>query len=360
MRTRHLLCIAIIFVAVLNFKTAEAQTQTCSEPYFIEQSFPTAGPEQTRWKLCWQVLNGSNLVITGAWFRPNLSTPWIKVIYDARVSQLFVPYHDGSPRYLDVNYGFPPVPLTSQDCPAAIGVILGSMQELCKQVRDRGLAWKHDAILRRGEELVLWSVLAAANYNYIIEWTFRDDGIVMGRVGATGELAGNDAHMHGPIWRLDIDLNGACCDTVAEFKHHESAGPTAADSHTDIRVESGSKWDPLSFTALHARDSSLKNSNGKPSEWHLLPTRDGTPIHQEDFTKNAMWVTRYKWSETAAESLPTYIFPAEPTANSDLVLWYYGGLHHLVRDEDSSMTHLMWVGFMLKPHNVWSNTPLFP
>ncbi len=111
---------------------------------------------------------------------------------------------------------------------------------------------------------------------------------------------------------------------------------------------------------MHIRDSALKNSNGKTLEWHLIPTRDGTPVHQEAFTKNAMWVTRYKWSEMIADDLPTYITPADPVASRDTVLWYYGGLHHQVRDEDADMTHLMWVGFMLKPHNVWSKTPLYP
>ncbi len=299
-------------------------------------------------------------MITDAWFRPDPSTPWIKLIYDARVSQLFVPYHAGSPRYYDIAFGFGPVPLASSDCPGPTGIILGARKELCKEVRDRGLTWKHDALARRGEELVLWSVMAAANYNYIIEWTFRDDGIVMGRVGATGQIAGTDAHMHGPIWRLDIDLNGACCDTVGRFKHTESAGASATDSMTDIRVESGQKWAPLSFPSMHIRDSALKNSNGKTSEWHLIPTRDGTPVHQEAFTKNAMWVTRYKWSEMIADDLPTYITPADPVASRDTVLWYYGGLHHQVRDEDADMTHLMWVGFILKPHNVWSKTPLYP
>jgi hypothetical protein len=24
------------------------------------------------------------------------------------------------------------------------------------------------------------------------------------------------------------------------------------------------------------------------------------------------------------------------------------------------MTHLMWVGFMLKPYDVWAKTPLYP
>lgn len=350
---------AVVLASFGSPRASNAQTQYCSLPYYVEQAFPTAGPEQTRWKLCWQVLNGPNLVITGAWFRPAPGAAWIKLIYEARVSQLFVPYHAGSPRYLDVGYGFGAVPLALADCPTPTGVILGRGRETCKQVRDRGIAWKHDSLVRRGEELVLWSVMAAANYNYIVEWTFRDDGVVVGRVGATGQIAGANTHVHGPIWRLDLDLNGACCDTVSTFRHAES-GATATDSMSDITAETGRTWDPQAFSAVHVRDGSLKNSSGHFSEWHLMPTRDGTPLHQEPFTKNAFWITRYSWSETLGNDLPSYILPPQPVANSDIVLWYYAGLHHLIRDEDQNMTHMMWVGFTLKPHDVWAKTPLYP
>ncbi|HVT16176.1 MAG TPA: hypothetical protein VHQ90_08375 [Thermoanaerobaculia bacterium] len=111
MNARRRLHFCLMVVGALWPAAAGAQAQVCSSPYYVEQSFPTAGPEQTRWKLCWQVLNGPNLVITGAWFRPDPAAQWIKLIYDARVSQLFVPYHPGAPRYKDVNYGFGSVPL---------------------------------------------------------------------------------------------------------------------------------------------------------------------------------------------------------------------------------------------------------
>jgi primary-amine oxidase len=353
------LLLALAFLLVASGVSAQ---QFCSAPYFVTQSFPTSGPAQTRWKLCWQVLTGPNLVITGAWFQPEVNGPWIKLIYDARISQLFVPYHFGSPRYLDVTYagtGFGFVPLTTSDCPAALGgTLLGPSSEVCKQVRDRGLMWKHDAFLRRGEELVLWSVLGAANYNYIVEWTFRDDGVVLGRIGATGQIAGPDTHVHGPIWRLDLDLNGACCDTVAAFKHSE-VGPTGVDAMPDVATEGGMPWDPVAFTSLHIRDAALKNGLGHAAEWHLMPSREGTPLHQEAFTKNAYWVTKYRWNETFGDNLPSYA-NGEAVKNADVVLWYYGGLHHMIRDEDIDMTHVMWTGFMLKPHDVWKSTPLFP
>jgi Cu2+-containing amine oxidase len=63
-----------------------------------------------------------------------------------------------------------------------------------------------------------------------------------------------------------------------------------------------------------------------------------------------------------------YTVPAQPVSNTDVVVWYYGGAHHLVRDEDGKIVngvwqgeaHIMWTGFMLKPHNLFDKTPLYP
>ena len=45
----------------------------CSAPYFVEQAFPTGGPEETRWKICWQNQGKHGLVITAAFFRKSPS-----------------------------------------------------------------------------------------------------------------------------------------------------------------------------------------------------------------------------------------------------------------------------------------------
>jgi hypothetical protein len=353
------IAIVLLIAAILPAVAARAQSpQFCSVPYYVEQQFPTSGPEVSRWKLCWQVLNGPNLVITGAWFRPTPASAWIKVLYDGRMSQLFVPYHAGSPRFLDVNYGFPPVSLNKNDCPAP-AAILGASSELCKEVRDRGLMWKHKTAARRGQELVLWSVLAAANYDYVVEWTFRDDGVIGTRFGATGHKWSDDTHVHGPIWRLDIDLNGACCDTASLMTHKES-GATAADPMTDINNATGIKWDPIAWNMIHVRDASLVNGKGHASEWTLMPLRMGTPFHAEEFTQNVFWVTPYVWSQMSGDQLPSYVKGAPSTKNTDIVLWYYSALHHVIRDEDSDMTLVMFDGFHLMPFNVWSQTPFYP
>ena len=370
--------LALTLVCSFLFFAAAAQTARaqCSSPFLIDQSFPTSGPMQTRWRICWQPMAGNGLVITAAFFQKSPSAPLMRVFWDARVSEIFVPYHSGSPRFLDVGFGFPLIRLNSNDCPAAKGgLILGPGSQACRELRDRGIAWKDDTRVRRGEEVALWGAIDAANYNYVIEWTFRDDGVVLGRVGATAQnLPGVpfEAHMHGPIWRLDIDLNGSTGDSVHVAKHIEPSSiftpQRANDTMSLVAFESGLQWNPLQFTALHIQDANLRNARGHPSAYHLMPIRTGTPRHMENFTKNDFWVTRFNGSEMAGASLPSFVNFLTPVSNTDVVVWYYGGVHHLVRDEDGQIingrwvgeAHIMWTGFMMKPHNLFDTTPLFP
>jgi Cu2+-containing amine oxidase len=293
------------------------------------------------------------------------------VFWDARLGEILVPYHPGSPRFLDLShYSQGLVTLNSGHCPtSAGGMLLGSPPVVCKEVRDRGLAWMNDSAARRGQEVVLWGTLDAYNYNNVVWFSFRDDGGVEGRYGATAlNLPGSEtiAHMHTPIWRLDIDLDGFVGDSVHIARHVESGAP-ATDSSTMLKVESGADWVADEFTTLHVMDSALKNSKGQVSMYHLMPLRWGRPRHQESFAQRDFWVTRYRGTEVWAKDLPTYISNAETVANSDVVVWYMGSVHHLPRAEDGEdrnglfvgSAHLMWTGWLLKPHNLFDRTPLF-
>lgn len=343
----------------------------CSGANLVDQKFPTVGPEITHWRLCWQVVNGNGLMIHWAYFRTSPSKPWIFLLWDARVSEIFVPYHSGNPRFYDVEFGFPPTAIGAADCPAAQGgtVLNGNV---CKQVHDRGLSWKADSAVYRGEEVVLWAAIAAANYNYVVEWTFRDDGIVMGRVGATSHnLPGREleTHVHNPIWRLDVDLNGWPNDSVALGTHTE-AGLTGTDTEPLIAKEKGALWNPRNFNSLDVSDAFLKNGKGHQTMYQLMPLPTaGLAQHQEPFTINDFWVTLYNPAEMSAKDLVSYVTPPQPVANADVVLWYRGSVHHHPRDEDGEFTKtggwhgvalIMWTGFMLKPHDLFDRTPFYP
>jgi hypothetical protein len=156
-------------------------------PNAITQNFPTSGPAETTWLICWRevagndsVANPNGLVIGPVYFRKSPSAPFIRILWDMRVSDYFVPYHPGSPRYYDLSiYNFVLTGVTAQDCPAIVGGALLTTH-VCKEVHDRGLMWKDFSGVRRGEELVLWGAIDADNYRYIQRYVFRDDGTIGG------------------------------------------------------------------------------------------------------------------------------------------------------------------------------------
>lgn len=343
----------------------------CSTPYFVDQTFPLAGPTETRWQVCWQNQGKYGLVITAAFFQKSPSSPFVRVFWDARLAEILVPYHPGSPRFLDLSvFSQGLITLNTAHCPAPLGTLLGNPTVVCKEVRDRGLAWMNDGAARRGQELVLWGSIDAYNYNNVVMFIFRDDGAVEGRYGATAlnlPGSGDIAHAHTPVWRLDIDLDGFPGDSVHVASHVES-GASAVDYTTLVSTEQGIEWKADELTALHVHDATLKNSKGQTSMYHFMPLRWGRPRHQEAFAQKDFWVTRYKPSEMWAKDLPTYISPAEGVANSDIVVWYMGSVHHLPRAEDGEIVgvifqgsaHVMWTGWLMKPHNLFDRTPLFP
>lgn len=360
----------VLALAVLGM--AEVASAQCSTPYFVEQRFPTTGAEETRWRICWQNQGKHGLVITAAFFRKSPTAPFVRVFWDARLGEIFVPYHAGSPRFLDLStYSGGLVTLNQAHCPSAAGgTLLGSPAVVCKELHDRGLAWMDDGRARRGEEVVLWGTIDAANYNNVVSFAFRDDGAVEGKYGATAvnlSLDEDMVHMHTPIWRLDIDLDGFQGDTVHVASHLETGLP-ATDTSVAVNVEGAIDWKAEQFTTLHIHDGTLKNGKGQSSMFHFMPLRWGQPKHQEPFVNRDFWVTRYRGTEMWAKDLPAYAANGENVANNDVVVWYMGAVHHAPRAEDGELVNgriegaaqMMWTGWLLKPHNLFDRTPLYP
>src|SRR5687768_379431 len=101
--TRRYLLHFVAPTALLLAVAESGNAQSCSAPYLVQQSFPTAGAAQTSWRICWQALPGWGVVITSAHFKKTPAAAWMRIFWDARVSEIFVPYHPGSPRYYDLS-----------------------------------------------------------------------------------------------------------------------------------------------------------------------------------------------------------------------------------------------------------------
>lgn len=348
----------------------------------VIQEFPPGGPMETAWRVRYGHATGKGLFITGAWFKRLPSAPWMRILWDARLSDIFVPYHSGYPRYLDLTgFNFQLVPVSSVDL-GCCGTKLDNY--VIREVRDRGMLWKDDTQGRRGYELVLWATLDAANYNYIIQYAFRDDGTIAFRVAGTARnLPGSEmeAHMHNGLWRVDIDLNGFTRDSALLARHDEQLSlswpwtitiPTLGANDTAVPFnggrEGGAVWNSLEFTEVRVVDTGTNNAQGKPIGYDLRPLRRGRSLHVETYTRYDFWVTRYRYNETFYTQLPSYVSNKEPITNTDVVLWHISPIHHLPRSEDGTFVGnlwkgvalVMWGGFDLRPRNLFDRTPFFP
>jgi Cu2+-containing amine oxidase len=320
----------------------------------------------SRWHLTVNAVNRFGLIITGASFQKSPTSPFIFVLFDGRLAEIFVPYHPGHPRVGDISqFPFQPLTLNQANFPPPRQIIGGG--KICKEVRDY-LAWMTDTRVRYGQEVVYFSVLNAGNYDYIMEWTFRDDGAILVRAGSTGpKLPGAPTigHMHNFTWRLDIDLNGSGGDSAYLTSHLEdlTVSPSIATDQSDlISVEGSRVWNPQNFNTLEIFDSALQNGNGRATSYELQPMRSGTARHTEPLSKKDFWVTRDNPAEILAVNLPTYIRDRQSTVNEDLVIWYTGSEHHEnnPRDEDRNTVPVIWTGFELVPKNLFNQTPFYP
>jgi Cu2+-containing amine oxidase len=320
------------------------------------------------WTLCVAAVQRYGLVITNANFQKSRSSPPINVLYDGRIGELFVPYHPGAPRLFDIRANYSPLVLTPshRPPPPRVAELIGD-NKICKEIRTY-LAWMDDAQVRYGKEVVYFAVLDAANYNYIMEWTFRDDGTILARAGSTGpqlSTAFGVGHMHSFTWRLDVDLNGPDDDSVYFTRHVENLTPpsTSVDDLFLVGIEGSRVWNPERFHALEIFDRTLQNGHGRPTSYELIPLRTGSARHSEDFTKKDFWVTRFRGvtAELLAENLPNYVADQQPTVNTDIVVWYTGSVHHEnnERDEDDNTTPVLWTGFELRPKNLFDGTPFW-
>jgi primary-amine oxidase len=339
----------------------------------VYQEFPSSGTAETAWRVRWAEGPGKGLYITGAWFRRAPGQPWIRVLWDARLSEIFVPYHTGFPRYYDLGgFGFGLENAVPGDA-GCCGRLIGSPPRVVWEVRDRGLAWKDHAQVRRGQTLVLWGTINAANYNYVVHYGFRDDGMIEFRIGASAQnLPGRrtEAHMHLGLWRVDVDLGGAANNSVMLMRHVEpTSGPTASDVAAPFNrgVEGSATWNPLEFTELMIENTAQQNGRGHNIAYELMPMRGGSARHQEAFTQADFWVTRYRGTELAYPQIAGYV-NGESVTNTDILVWHATPLHHLPRDEDGrtvdgtwqGVALVMWGGFDLRPRNLFDETPLHP
>ncbi|MEZ4709968.1 MAG: hypothetical protein R3A44_22370 [Caldilineaceae bacterium] len=373
------LCIILLaastFMIFHHTPTRAQAGANCSAAYFIDATLPSGA----RWQMCWEHRNREGIVFYDVYYTAPDGTQR-KVLGQAGLAQVHVPYDDNSSRYHDVSdYGLGGSYLDDLDASDCVdGALLrhNGKNVLCQSVQKNGYLYKYRNAHQPSYALTLFSVSHVGEYNYIPQWLFADDGAIEPSMGATGRLQrfgenpqyGWDlgggrigiAHTHNYFWRLDFDLGeDANDDVVEEFEFGPAGAVTRARSQTTLDVEAGRPVAPELMRSWRVRDSSIINADGHPISYHLEPFEVGHHFigpAVEPWTANNFYVTTYDSCEKYASHNPTLdgcagdlstFVNGESLVGADIVLWYGVSFHHLPRDEDEPYMHLHSSGFQL-------------
>jgi primary-amine oxidase len=281
---------------------------------------------------------------------------------------------------------------------------------ICVHEEDSGVLWKHvderaGAEVRRARRLVVSFHVTVANYEYLVYWRFYQDGSIECEVRATGVMvtshtaaAGSrpangtlvDAglyapfHQHFIVARLDLDIDGAANTVYAT--ESQAAVPGGDDPYglgltvtsTPLRTEADGKqdYDWATQRAWKIVNDNVANSLGTPVGYKLVPSAafpalldPASPAFQRaQVIGHTLWVTPYQADErwpcgdfpvqaAADTGLPAWTAADRPIENTDVVLWYVFGLHHVTRPEDWPVMPADIVSFWLKPFGFFDRNP---
>ena len=280
---------------------------------------------------------------------------------------------------------------------------------VCIHEEDDAILWKHvdevaGAEVRRSRRLVVSFHATVANYEYLAYWRFYQDGNIECEVRATGVMVTSHFpegeqppygelvdertyapyHQHFLVARLDLDIDGQ--DNTVYMSESEAlpVGPdnphglALVQRNTPLRTEEEGKQDYAWHTQRSWKvvNDSVKNGLGTSVGYKLVP--DGcfpamldtsSPVlERAGVIGHNLWVTPYRederWpcgefvNQSAADTgLAEWTKENRPIENSDVVLWYVFGLHHITRPEDWPVMPVDTVSFWLKPAGFFDRNP---
>jgi primary-amine oxidase len=290
------------------------------------------------------------------------------------------------------------------------GNVVKIANAVCMHEEDYGILWKHvdwrtnQTEVRRSRRLVVSFIATVGNYEYGYFWYFYQDGTIQVEVKMTGIMntgavppgvtpkygrlvapqLNAPIHQHFLNFRMDMMVDGLN-NTVHEV--HTEAEPMGAENplgnayystSTPLRTESEAQQviDPLSARTWKVVNPSVLNSLGEPVSYKLVPGENILPFaHPESsvmkragFLRKHLWVTPYAREERypagdypnqhpGGAGLPAWTKANRSIENTNVVLWYTVGVHHVPRPEDWPVMPATYFGFALRPDGFFDHSP---
>jgi primary-amine oxidase len=300
--------------------------------------------------------------------------------------------------------------------PAGAGWPTDKPRVACVFERSSGdMIWRHGPEGRPLRELVVRMAAMIGNYDYVIDWRFLPDGQIKVSLGATGIVEtkmtgardarvastnGPDSradaygrfvepnvvavnHDHYFNFRLDMDVDGPTNRVVRD----EIVARTLPPGHprrsiwvTETRPvqseQDGKITMDMHKPSLWRVTGTRENHVGYPTSYQLLPSHsihtllspDEVARQRAGFIDHHLWVTPYAAAEryaagdyptlsTPGQGLPAWTKGNRSVANTDVVLWYTFGMHHMVRAEEWPVMPVLWHEFALRPFDFHDRNP---
>jgi hypothetical protein len=403
----------------------------------IRQGFPAGHADagdltksETAWEIEWELTHPNNRPsfppgsvprIKSArfmWKDKHGQPQWITVARMLELAEVFVPYDDGFTAFLDVHdMPFFTTPARRDFLgPSCVlpGELLKSSnpawnETMHKEVHDDGIRWMSAETgsrnqiadrARRGERMILWATYYGANYRYLVEYGFSDDGVLSCRCGPTGRNIFSrrddlgDTHLHVACWRMEFDLGDPATGVGGPNQNDISLVRRIFNEATERfglvvkpfaknfegeACEGSARWNAEEFTSLRVQSRVRKNAHGRVVGFDLIPHRLGALRHQPpqggafernmDFINYDFWVTRTESGFTDYIDVPHYASQRRPLTGHPTTVWHCTPALHSPRGEDfgsengrnsfSGLALTTWTGFILKPRELFDSTPLY-
>jgi primary-amine oxidase len=280
---------------------------------------------------------------------------------------------------------------------------------ICIHEEDSGILWKHvddraGSESRRARRLVISFHVTVANYEYLVYWRFYQDGSIECEVRATGIMVTSSFpdgrrppygtvvdqrtyapfHQHFIVARLDLDVDGPANTVCASESEAATAGGddpyglglTIRDTPLRTESEGRQDYDWSVQRGWKIVNGNVRNGLGTPVAYKLVPGSSFPPLidraspafRRAEVIGHTLWVTPQRdderWpcgefpnlSEHDA-GLPRWTAQDRPIENTDVVLWYVFGIHHITRPEDWPVMPVDTVSFWLKPFGFFDRNP---
>ena len=280
---------------------------------------------------------------------------------------------------------------------------------ICIHEEDNAVLWKHvdhdaGAEVRRTRRLTISSHVTVANYEYLVYWRLYEDGNIECEVRATGIMVTTPLregqphpngtlvdertyapfHQHFLVARLDMDVDGSDNTVCMTESYAEPMGPdnpyglSVVQRTVPLRTESEGMQD-MNFATQRAWkvvNTNVVNGLGTHPSYKLVPGGafpamfdPESPVFQRaTVIGHTLWVTPNhpdeRWpagefvnQSTTDKGIGAWTKADRSIDNTDVVLWYVFGLHHITRPEDWPIMPVDTVSFWLKPYGFFDRNP---